>query len=109
MRFCEWLPLDWRRNKQLMRVRLARAGMPAKVVRPPIAENFQQVITVAMRRHGAPRLRRILADGSPLIEAGLLDPEGLSGVADRLEAGTPIAGDHEVVFPLLADSALTCR
>ncbi|MFD9124665.1 asparagine synthase-related protein [Kitasatospora sp. NPDC059571] len=109
VRFCEWLPLEWRRDKQVMRVILARTGMASKVARPPVIENFQQIITEAMRRHGVPRMRQILADGSPLIEARLLDPDGLALVAARLEGGTPAAGDHEAVFALLADSALTCR
>jgi asparagine synthase (glutamine-hydrolysing) len=109
VRFCEWLPLEWRRDKQVLRVIIARTGMPPQVARPPIVENFQQIITEAMRRHGVPRIRRILADGSPLIDARLLNPDGLGQVADRLEDGTPAAGDHEVVFALLADSALTRR
>ncbi|MEV8098823.1 asparagine synthase-related protein [Kitasatospora sp. NPDC085879] len=109
VRFCEWLPLKWRQDKQLMRVILARTGMPSQVARPPIVENFQQIITEAMRRYGVPRARQILADGSPLIDAGLIDPDGLGQVAARLEAGTPAASDHEVVFALLADSALTRR
>ncbi|MEV0537043.1 asparagine synthase-related protein [Kitasatospora sp. NPDC050463] len=109
VRFCEWLPLEWRQRKHLLREIISRTGMPPQVARPPISENFQQIITLAMRRHGVPRIRRILVAGSPLIEAGLLDPEGLAAVAARLEAHSPVTGDHEVVFALLADSAVTCR
>ncbi|MEV7119906.1 asparagine synthase-related protein [Kitasatospora griseola] len=109
VRFCEWLPVEWRDRKRLMREIIGRTGMPHQVARPPLAENFQQVITLAMRRNGAPRLRKILAEGSPLIEAGLLDPVGLAHVASRLEGDKATAGDHEVVFALLVDSALTCR
>ncbi|MFI9329905.1 asparagine synthase-related protein [Kitasatospora sp. NPDC052868] len=109
VRLCEWMPLEWRERKRLLREVIARTGLPAQVAHPPLAENFQQVITLAMRRHGVPRLRQILAEGSPLIEVGLLDPDGLGAVAGRLEAGTTADGDHEVVFALLADSALTRR
>ncbi|GAA2832793.1 asparagine synthase-related protein [Kitasatospora sp. CM 4170] len=109
VRFCEWLPMEWRRRKHLLRVLVDRTGMPGQVARPPIVENFHHVIDTAMRHHGAPRIRRILNEGSPLIEAGLLDPDGLARVAGRLEAGSPAGDDHEAVFALLADSALTIR
>ncbi|MQS11829.1 hypothetical protein F7Q99_05875 [Streptomyces kaniharaensis] len=109
VRFCEWLPVEWRRGKHLMRELIGRTGMPVQVARPPVVENFHHVIVTAMCRHGAPRIRQILSDGSPLIEARLLDPDGLAQVADRLEAGKPTGDDHEVVFALLADSALTTR
>ncbi|KJS61897.1 asparagine synthase-related protein [Streptomyces rubellomurinus] len=109
VRFCEWTPLEWREKKRLLREVIGRTGMPPQVARPPIAENFRQIITVAMRQHGVPRIRTILDAGSPLIEARLIAPDGLATVADRLEAGTPVDGDHEVVFALLADSALVQR
>ncbi|MEU9126617.1 hypothetical protein AB0D08_00645 [Kitasatospora sp. NPDC048540] len=102
-------PIGDRRRKHLLRKIISRTGMPPQVARPPLAENFQQVITIAMRQHGVPRIRQILVAGSPLIEAGLLAPEGLAAVAARLETQSPATGDHEVVFALLADSALTCR
>ncbi|MFD0274509.1 asparagine synthase-related protein [Kitasatospora sp. NPDC127111] len=109
VRFCEWLPVDWRRRKHLMRELIDRTGMPGRVARPPIVENFHHIIVTAMRQHGVPRIRQILNEGSPLIEARLLDPDGLAQVAKRLEAGSPTGDDHEVVFALLADSALTVR
>jgi hypothetical protein len=37
--------------------------------------------------NGLPQLRRILDQGSPLIEAGLLDPEGLKAAVAELENG----------------------
>ncbi|MFG2820173.1 asparagine synthase-related protein [Kitasatospora sp. NPDC048365] len=110
VRLCEWLPKEWRGRKRLMREIISRTGMSSLVARPPLPENFEGVIVPAMRRYGAPRIRRILADGSPLIDAGLLDPGGLSGVAARLESGgLLLPSDHEVAFVLLADSALTRR
>ncbi|WP_030459046.1 asparagine synthase-related protein [Kitasatospora sp. NRRL B-11411] len=109
VRYCEWLPLEWRRNKAVLRESIDRTGLPRQVAHPPVTENFQHIITAAMRIHGVPRIRRILTDGSPLFEAGLLDADALSSTADRLETGAVRAGDHEVVFVLLADSALVRR
>ena len=36
---------------------------------------------------GLPLLRRILGQGSPLIEAGLIDPDGLKAAVTELENG----------------------
>ncbi|MFJ7907290.1 hypothetical protein [Kitasatospora sp. NPDC096204] len=48
-------------------------------------------------------------EGSPLLEARLLEPEALHAVADRLDTGRAQRADREVVFALLADSATTMR
>jgi asparagine synthase (glutamine-hydrolysing) len=109
VRFCEWLPVEWRADKRLLRERLGRTGMPAEIARPPIPENFGNVMHTAMRQHGGRRVRLLLNDGSPLIDAKILDPAALAAVADRLDDGTSSRADREVVFALLADSALTMR
>ena len=36
---------------------------------------------------GLPLLRRVLGQGSPLIEAGLIDPDGLKAAVTELESG----------------------
>ncbi|OKJ05289.1 asparagine synthase-related protein [Kitasatospora sp. CB01950] len=109
VRYCEWLPLEWRRDKRALREVVDRTGLPDCVSRPRIVENFQQVVTMAMCKYGVPRIRKMLTEGFPLIGAGLLDPDLLSSTADRLANGTIVKGDHEVVFVLLADSALIHR
>ncbi|GAA1403820.1 hypothetical protein GCM10009639_49190 [Kitasatospora putterlickiae] len=109
IRFCEWMPTEWRRDKRLLREAIDRAGLPPQIARPPIPENFGHVMTLAMRRHGPARIHRILDQGSPLIEDGIADPVELKAVAGRLRTRDDSRADREVVFALLADSALTGR
>ncbi|MFF2348596.1 asparagine synthase-related protein [Kitasatospora sp. NPDC058115] len=109
IRFSEWMPAEWRRDKCLLRETIDRAGLPPHIARPPIPENFGHVMTLAMRRHGPARIHRLLDQGSPLIEAGITDPVELKAVADRLCRRDDSRADREVVFALLADSALTGR
>ncbi|MFG2908696.1 asparagine synthase-related protein [Kitasatospora sp. NPDC048286] len=109
VRLCEWTPVDWREDKQLLRELIDRHGMAPEIARPPIPENFGNIMALAMSRHGAGRVRQLLDEGSPLLEARLLDPEALHAVADRLDTGRAQREDREVVFALLADSATTMR
>jgi hypothetical protein len=41
----------------------------------------------AIRQHGLPLIRRMLTAGSPLIDQGFVNPDGLSAVHARLAAG----------------------
>ncbi|MGW2253867.1 asparagine synthase-related protein [Kitasatospora sp. NPDC001660] len=109
VRLCEWTPRDWREDKRLLRECIARCGMAPEIARPPIPENFGNIMVLAMNRHGARRIRQLLSEGSPLLDAGLLDSLALRDVADRLDSGTAQRADREVVFALLADSAVTMR
>jgi asparagine synthase (glutamine-hydrolysing) len=109
VRLCEWMPVSWRENKRLLRERIGRHGLASEIAHPPIPENFGNIMTIAMRRHGAVRLRRLLDEGSPLLDSRLLDPQALRAVADRLDTGKDQRADREVVFALLADSAVTMR
>lgn len=72
IRFCEWLPVDWRHGKRLHRELLRRAGHSGEVVTPPLRENFTHVMRAGLRAHGLPALRRALT-GSVLVDAGYLD------------------------------------
>ncbi|MEU8308918.1 hypothetical protein AB0C84_35690 [Actinomadura sp. NPDC048955] len=44
-----------------------------EVVHPPLPENFQHILDLAMRRHGVTLLESLLDDGSRLVADGYLD------------------------------------
>jgi hypothetical protein len=52
IRFCEWLPQRWRRDKTLMRRYLAGSGLPEVVVHPPLHENLASVMQIGLRQFG---------------------------------------------------------
>jgi hypothetical protein len=87
IRFGEWLPLQWRRHKRLHQARLEAAGCPRALLEPRLRENFTPVMREALRQHGLPLIARMLADGSPLIDADFIHPDGLAAVHGRLADG----------------------
>lgn len=48
-------------------------------------ESFVPVMQHALRRNGLPRLRRMLAEGSLLVDRGYVDPDALNGVCSDAE------------------------
>lgn len=82
----EQLPFAWRELKQLQRRRMAALGMSDDVVHPAERESFAEVIQHALISHAPPLFARMLADGSPLFDDGLVDPDGLRAAAERLTA-----------------------
>lgn len=54
---------------------------------PRVRESFAELVGQSLLVNGLPLLRRILDHGSPLIEAGLLDPDGLKTAVTALETG----------------------
>ncbi|MDF4254518.1 asparagine synthase-related protein [Streptomyces sp. WMMB303] len=84
----EWLPFHWRELKQLQRRRLASLGLSDDVTDPTERESFAEVVQHALTLHGRPLLARMLRDGSPLLDTGLLDPDGLTAALHRLSSGT---------------------
>ena len=84
----EWLPLHWRQLKQLQRRQLAALGLSDDVTQPAERESFAEVVQHALTTHGRPLLARMLHDGSPLLDSGLLDPDGLAAAVRRLGSGT---------------------
>jgi hypothetical protein len=85
--FGEWLPLSWRRHKRLHQARLEATGCPSDLLEPKLRENFTPVMQQAIREHGLTLISRMLSTGSPLIDHGFVDPDGLASVAERLADG----------------------
>ena len=87
VRFGEWLPLSWRQHKRLHQARVEATGCPRPLLEPRLRENFTPVMRQALRRHGLPLIARMLTSGSPLIDAGFVQPDGLAAVHARLPDG----------------------
>jgi len=96
IRFGESLPVEWRSRKYLHRARLVRAGYGPEVTEPRLRENFGEVMRWALPRNITPVLAEMLTGGSPLIEQGLVDPDGLTATLDRVHAGRPADRDTEL-------------
>jgi hypothetical protein len=52
-----------------------------------VRESFAELVGQSLLANGLPLLRRILDQGSPLIEAGLIDGDGLKAAVTELENG----------------------
>jgi len=81
------LPFHWRELKQLQRHHLATFGLSQDACNPRVRESFAELVGQSLIANGLPLLLRILDQGSPLIEAGLLDPDGLKAAVTELENG----------------------
>lgn len=106
-RFGQWLPIEWRREKRLARERMAARGLSREVTHPVLRENFHKVLRTALIRFGPGRLRDLLREGSPLLEAGFVEAGELEAVAQRLERGVVSEQDEMVVHVLRVHDALT--
>ncbi|WP_239647495.1 asparagine synthase-related protein [Nocardiopsis baichengensis] len=83
----EQLPFAWRELKQVQRRRLASLGMSEDVVHPVERESFAEVVEHALTAHAPELFARMLADGSPLFDDALVDPDGLRSAVENLTAG----------------------
>jgi hypothetical protein len=81
------LPFHWRELKQLQRRHLATFGLSEDACNPRVRESFAELVGQSLLANGLPLLRRILDQGSPLIEAELIDPDGLKTAVTELENG----------------------
>jgi asparagine synthase (glutamine-hydrolysing) len=81
------LPFHWRELKQLQRRHLATFGLSEDACNPRVRESFAELVEQSLIANGLPLLHRILDQGSPLIEAGLLAPDGLKAAVNELENG----------------------
>ncbi|HUN34378.1 MAG TPA: asparagine synthase [Trebonia sp.] len=100
------LPFHWRELKQLQRRHLAAFGLSQDACNPRVRESFAELVEESLLTNGLPLLHRILDQGSPLIEAGLLDPDGLKSAVIELETG-PYSEDpwSKVVEVITLDQA----
>ncbi|MEU3736055.1 asparagine synthase [Streptomyces sp. NPDC032198] len=105
IRFGEWLPRSWRSRKNLHRRRLTALGLSELVVEPPLPENFTDVMNTAIRTTLPAQVRRLLADGSALIDAKLIDPDTLAQALARIEHGQIRATDDRLADVVAADLA----
>lgn len=84
------LPFHWRELKQLQCRHLATFGLSEDACNPRVRESFAELVEQSLLVNGLALLHRILDDGSPLIEAGLLDPDGLKAAVTELETGLTV-------------------
>jgi len=77
IRLGEQLPVSWREFKNLQRRQFESLGLNSDVCNPVERESFFRLVELSLKTYGIPLLVKMLADGSPLIEAGLVDPDGL--------------------------------
>lgn len=81
----EQLPIYWREFKNLQRRHLASLGLDDDVTNPVERESFVWLVESSLKTYGIPLINEMLADGSPLIEAGLVDPDGLRATVAEVE------------------------
>ncbi|RFU41936.1 asparagine synthase [Actinomadura logoneensis] len=95
------LPFYWRELKQLQRRHLATFGLSEDACNPKARESFAELVEESLMLHGIPLLRRILDEGSPLIEDGFLDPDGLKGMVAALESETYREDTHSKLVEVI--------
>jgi hypothetical protein len=102
------LPFYWRELKQLQRRHLATFGLSHDACNPARRESFAELVEESLLTHGVPLLWRILHDGSPLIEAGLVDPDGLKAAVAEVEDGAYRENHHSKLLEVITlDQAAT--
>lgn len=87
-RFGRSLPVEWRNDKELLRLRLTRAGLPQSVTHPPSPESFAATMRAALQRH-APTLLADMLDHSPLIDGGFIRQPVIESLHRQARAGHP--------------------
>jgi asparagine synthase (glutamine-hydrolysing) len=71
--------------RQLDLLDLNTFGLSEDACNPRVRESFAELVEQSLLANGLPLLRRILDQGSPLIETGLLNPDGLKSAVTELE------------------------
>ncbi|RCV48063.1 hypothetical protein [Marinitenerispora sediminis] len=104
VRLAESLAAPWRAKKHLLRERLRHRGFSTDVVHPELPENFQHILDLAMRRHGAALLEHLVDEGARLVADGYLDETELRRAA-RTFAVTG-RRTFDVYRPLMLEMAL---
>lgn len=96
LRFAESLPVEWRRDKTLLRCHLRRAGFGESVTHPMTMESFGDTMTSALQQHG-PKMLSAMLDKSILVDQGFVDRGELARQYRNLAAGADVS-------PLLYDT-----
>jgi hypothetical protein len=100
--FGEWLPVEWREKKTLLRRRLLERGLSTSVAHPALTENLAGVMNVGMTRWGLKHLENISAD-SRLAELGVIDPDALRAAVARVKDAGVKEDDHPLIAVILAE------
>jgi hypothetical protein len=90
------LPWQSRRNKQILRDRLQRAGASSDVTDPTVPENFSAMMRRGLKENGT-RIAESMTEHSVLERLGLIDATAWRDVVRRLPARTP-----ELLYDTLA-------
>jgi asparagine synthase (glutamine-hydrolysing) len=99
--FGEQLPYDWRDFKQLQRRLLESLGLGMEVVRPVERESFAEIVERSLTGSGVRLLERMLADGSPLFDDRLVDPDAVTATTKRLREGHYAEGAESKVLEVI--------
>jgi asparagine synthase (glutamine-hydrolysing) len=97
IRFGEWLPVEWRQGKRLLRERLISLGFPTEIGYPEQRENFVHVIEAAMTKYGMTMVKDYLTE-SMLVNYGYADADGLR---EAYETARFSPKDREVLYQFL--------
>lgn len=95
------LPFFWRELKQLQRRHLTTFGLSHDACNPTERESFAELVEESLLVNGLPLPRRMLHEGSPLIESGLLDPDGLKTTVGQLETGPYLEEPHSKLVEVI--------
>jgi hypothetical protein len=85
-RFGRSLPVQWRIGKELLRQRLARAGLPTAITHPTRPESFATTMDRALRRH-APDLLADMLERSVLVAHGFVHREAVDELYRQAREG----------------------
>jgi asparagine synthase (glutamine-hydrolysing) len=99
--FGEQLPYDWRDFKQLQRRLLESLGLGMEVVRPVERESFAEIVERSLTGSGVRLLERMLADGSPLFDDRLVNPDAVTATTKRLREGHYAEGAESKVLEVI--------
>jgi hypothetical protein len=97
-RFGRSLPVEWRTRKELLRQRLARAGLPTTVTHPRNPESFAATMNLALRRHAHALLTDLL-ERSVLIDRGFVRRTAVEHLHRRARDGGSMPA---LVYDMLA-------
>ncbi|MET9025958.1 asparagine synthase-related protein [Nocardia sp. NPDC004168] len=108
-RFCEWLPLPWRADKTLARLRLSGLGLPLSVYCGP-RDDPRETLDIAFRRHVLPFLETMCVEGGVLVDSGYVDADGLRRTARAVRRmGEKVALDRTLFTIAAVEAGLrTC-